>query len=121
MEVQGVDPVGQTKRVASYQEWYGAERWNQSDLSATRVGAPPKSQGTGLPTDADRFKRQLQEQLQAFDARLVFRVDDASGKLVAEVRDRETDELLRQIPPEYMMRIARVITEYLGLLVDERR
>lgn len=120
MEVQAISPVGQAKRLATVQEWYAAERRDLPDPSAVRVRASPKAEDTGFQTSADRFKEQLQERLRAIDARLMFKVDDPSGMLVAEVRDRFTGELLRQVPPEEMMRIARAVTEYLGLLVDER-
>ncbi|MGQ9674929.1 MAG: flagellar protein FlaG [Chloroflexota bacterium] len=121
MEIQAISPVGQAKRLATVQEWYAAEPREMPDLSAVRVTPPPKAEDTGFQTSADRFKEQLQERLRAIDARLMFKVDDVSGRLVAEVRDRATGELLRQVPPEEMMRIARAVTEYLGLLVDERR
>lgn len=37
---------------------------------------------------------------------LQFSVDEATGRTVINVRDKETDELIRQIPPEQILNLA---------------
>lgn len=56
-------------------------------------------------------------QLQAQDARLTFETDRESGKLVVRLKD-SSGKVIRQIPPDEMLRLARAIDQYLGLLVD---
>lgn len=62
----------------------------------------------------ENFKAQLQAQ----DARLSFEKDEASGKMVVRLKDSKTGKVIRQIPPEEMLRVARAIDQYLGLLID---
>jgi uncharacterized FlaG/YvyC family protein len=38
---------------------------------------------------------------------LTFRVDRQSRQLVMQIVNRETGELVRQVPPEYVLRLAR--------------
>lgn len=55
-----------------------------------------------------------------FSYQLQFHVDDATGRVVAEVVDRETGEIVRQVPPEHVLRIAMYVKMLLGQQVDQR-
>jgi len=48
---------------------------------------------------------------------LKFTVDDKTGTVVVRVVDTETDQLIRQIPSEEMLAIARNMEQMQGLLV----
>lgn len=57
---------------------------------------------------------------------LRFRIHEESGRVQVKVVDRETEEVLREIPPEYMLKISASIKEMLdnlhemvGVLVNE--
>ncbi len=62
----------------------------------------------------------LPEYFQIRDARLRFQKDDQSGKWVAQVVDVETGEVLRQVPPEELRRIAAALRQSMGLLINRR-
>ena len=49
-----------------------------------------------------------------------YRIDELSGRIVVEIRDGVTGELIRQVPPEEMLRVARSIQAFLGLQIDRR-
>ncbi|GAB6877614.1 flagellar protein FlaG [Thermaerobacter litoralis] len=55
-----------------------------------------------------------------FPYRLRFHVDDASGRLVVEVIDRDTGETVRQVPPEHVLQIAQYLETLAGRLLDDR-
>ena len=46
--------------------------------------------------------------------------DDASARLVLQVVDRATGEVIEQYPPEELLRFYAALRESLGALVDER-
>ena len=46
--------------------------------------------------------------------------DDASARLVLQVLDRATGEMIEQYPPEQLLRLYAALRESLGALVDER-
>ena len=47
---------------------------------------------------------------------LQFSVDEESGKTVIKVIDTETEEIIRQIPPEIILEIQKRLGETNGLL-----
>ena len=49
----------------------------------------------------------LNEYVQTVQRDLKFELDDASGKTVVTVVDRQTQEVIRQIPDEVALRLAR--------------
>ncbi len=53
----------------------------------------------------------LNEYVQTTSRTLNFQVDDESGKTVIKVYDRESDKLIRQIPNELVLELARRLNE----------
>ena len=51
--------------------------------------------------------------------RLSFFVDDETGKQGVRVIDAQTEEVVKQIPPEEILEIAKRLKEQLGILLDE--
>ena len=51
-------------------------------------------------------------------AQVVFQVDAGSGDVVIQVVDKESDEVIRQIPPEEVVALRERMAEMRGLLFD---
>ncbi|MGQ0501671.1 MAG: flagellar protein FlaG [Panacagrimonas sp.] len=49
---------------------------------------------------------------------LLFRVDEESGRLLVSVVDAQSGELLRQMPSEEALRIARMLDDHGARLID---
>ena len=49
-----------------------------------------------------------------------FSIDDATGKTIIKVIDKSTEEVLRQIPSEEMLTIAKALDDMKGLLVRQK-
>ncbi len=47
--------------------------------------------------------------------------EDETGRVIAQVKDAATGEVIRQIPPEEVLKVAKLIDQYLGLFVDRQR
>lgn len=69
----------------------------------------------------------LRESLQAANERLADRgtsismaVDRATNMVIVQVKDRDTGDTVRQIPPEAAMQVARNIDRLTGILVDKK-
>lgn len=54
---------------------------------------------------------QLNQHIQQIQRDLLFSVDDSSGRTVVQVVNSETDEIVRQIPSEEVLRILRHMQE----------
>ncbi len=92
-------------------------------IDVTKVKATEKS-GESLPvenvvkvaegTDIQKVENavsKLNEYVQSTSRTLNFQVDDESGKTVIKVYDRESDQLIRQIPNELVLELARRLNE----------
>ncbi len=59
------------------------------------------------PESLDKTISKLNDSLQNIQRNLKFSVDDGSGKIVINVTDKETDKVVRQIPSEEVLHLAR--------------
>jgi uncharacterized FlaG/YvyC family protein len=85
----------------------------------TGSGAAPSG-----PT-VEALRANLQESLRAANERLAERgtsvsmaVDRTTNTVIVQVKDRDTGDTVRQIPPETALRVARNIDRLTGILVD---
>ena len=63
-------------------------------------------------SDMNNLVRELHRELQ-------FSIDDESGETVIKVIDRETDEVVRQIPSEEVVRMRRRLQEAAGVIFQD--
>lgn len=80
-----------------------------------RPEAATRREQNPAPPDANRSERTLPI-YRDFD----YRLDEETGRIIVEVRDGLTGELVRQIPPEELLRVMRSVQEHLGIRVDRR-
>lgn len=85
-----------------------------SESSSARVAKPEVSQSERANAEAQQLASSvedavanLNEYVQSVQRDLQFRLDDQSGKTVITVLDRSTDEVVRQIPDDVAIRLAR--------------
>ncbi|MCP4595919.1 flagellar protein FlaG [Neptuniibacter sp.] len=62
----------------------------------------------------------LNEMMQSSQRSLSYSVDKASDKVVVQVRDFTTDQVVRQIPTEEALKFAESLDRMLGMLFDEK-
>lgn len=73
------------------------------------------------PRELEAAVSALNEHAQQLQRALQFSVDDQSGRTVIKVVDRETKEVIRQIPSEETLQIAaRLRAATAGLLVSDK-
>ena len=64
--------------------------------------------------DIQQAVSELNLHIQNIERDLFFSVDDSSGRTVVRVVNSETEEVIRQIPSEEVLRISRSIHEQMG-------
>lgn len=69
-------------------------------------------------TDIEKAVSYLNEYIQSYRRDLHFSVDDDSGRIVVKVVDRETNEIIRQIPSEEAMALASRMEKSNGILLQ---
>jgi flagellar protein FlaG len=55
----------------------------------------------------------------AFNRKLQFVVDHGSNQVIIKVIDKETDKVIKELPPEELQRLHRHLKEAIGLLFNE--
>lgn len=91
------------------------------DAPAPGVETQDATGGSESPAGFNPWMPPLPDQPRdAFSYQLQFHVDEATGRVVAEVVDRETGEIVRQVPPEHVLRIAMYLEMLLGQQLDQR-
>jgi len=55
----------------------------------------------------------------AFNRKLQFVVDHSSNEVIIKVIDKETDKVIKELPPEELQRLHSNLKEAIGLLFDE--
>lgn len=77
------------------------------------------------PESLAKVVEMVNEQPQIRNRSLQFSVDDSTGKMLVRVYDAETDELIRQFPPDELLALAERIQDVLaddsmGLMLQEK-
>jgi len=94
----------------------------KADGTDRAVEAPPRKAPAG-PIDAAQVHeavRKVKESLDPNATSIEFVVDADSHSIVVKVIDKQTRQLIRQIPSEEMLAIAKSVDKLEGLLVREK-
>lgn len=92
-------------------------------VNALTQGAQAESAGKDKNQDKEELNtvvKHMNDFLQMVRRAVEFKVDEDSGRLVVQVKDAETKQLIRQIPSEQMLQIAKQMDKLNGLLFEER-
>jgi flagellar protein FlaG len=81
-------------------------------VHSTATKKPNKDQIDGMVHD-------LNKSMQEIGTHVSFSVDTETNRTIIKVIDTTTKEVVRQIPPENMLRVSENITKLLGLMVDQ--
>jgi flagellar protein FlaG len=103
--VTGISGTGQSSNA------FGREE----AVEAVAVAAPVQPMARA---QLERAVAGLNEAAQSYRRSLRFSVDEDSGRTVIRVVDPETDEVVRQIPPEEVLNVARRMGDSAGALLQ---
>lgn len=105
VQARGMPSSGRTGRADDVQ------RAGEESLSASSLGMDQLKE----------IRDSLNEAMRPINIALDFEEREEMNDLVVKVLNRETDEVIRQIPPESMLKMAQRIEDLTGLLVDTWR
>lgn len=84
-----------------------------------KLSAVADEQDTGTELQV-AVKEALQDFVQSLQRNLEFSLDDSTGTVVVKVIARDSGEVIRQIPSETALELAKSMKDVNGLLFDER-
>ncbi|PRY77493.1 flagellar protein FlaG [Alkalibacterium olivapovliticus] len=82
------------------------------DTSFDRVQYEPQKE------QVQKWVDEAQSVLQRVNAQLSFKTHEGTGRTLVQVIDKETEEVIREIPPEKMLDMIAGIWQWSGLVVD---
>ena len=68
----------------------------------------------------DRALKDIKEFVSVVAQNLQFTVDKETGKTIIKVTDASTKEVIRQIPSEEILAIAKALDRFRGLLIEQK-
>ena len=74
----------------------------------------------GQKARAETYLREILHLTETFNKKLKFQVNKELGQVVVKVLDRQTDKLIKEIPPEELQKLHVRIKEAIGLIIDEQ-
>lgn len=90
----------------------------KSVQSLLATSSHPTSEST--PSQLQQALEEVQAVIQPVARDLLFSVDTDTGKTVVKIVDSATDEVIRQMPSEELIAIAKALDKLQGLLVKQQ-
>jgi flagellar protein FlaG len=111
--------IGDVKNISATKpiqiDQYDVSSHNSADVQ--RVSQSER----GLSTDEiEQIVSELNNFIQIFNTKIAFEIDKETRKTVLKIIDAQSDEIIRQIPPEELLAISKRISELLGLIINAR-
>lgn len=91
-----------------------ASRTQEANASKSKPGTPPTSE------QLNQAVKQIQDVIKQTANSLQFSIDEDIGVTVVKVIDTESKKVIRQIPSEEVMDIAKALDKLQGLLVKQK-
>jgi flagellar protein FlaG len=91
-----------------------------ASAALTQTAAPSTKDVQPSKPELEKAVKEVSDFVKSVNNSLQFSVDDDSGRTVVKVIDSGTKELIRQIPSEEMLTIAKALGSIKGLLVQQK-
>lgn len=73
------------------------------------------------PDEIKRAVDELNRLSGSSNEKVQFSLDDKTNRVIIKVMDRDTNEVISEIPGKYSIRLLEHFREYMGLFIDESR
>ncbi len=115
--------VGQEIRVRDSQKVGEAEKLPKFDKKVADLKESIELQETQAPKQApEQIKEviaRLENTLQDVEPKIELSVDEELNQVIVRILDKESGELIKQLPPEEVLELDRFFADQSGLLVNE--
>jgi len=98
------------------------ESVKQLQLNVENASEEPKKQQEDLDLSKamDSLKKTFERLSRFFKTEAQFTIERELNMIIIKIKDRDTGEIVRQIPPEVAVKIAKNLQELMGILFDEK-
>lgn len=92
---------------------------SSSGIEVDPLKAPEAVNKSAEAGEIEKAVKDVQDFVTGMNQNIQFSIDKESGKTIIKVIDRQTEQILRQIPSEEMLQIAKALGKLDGLLVKQ--
>ena len=99
------------------------ESVKQLQLNVEKASEEPKKQQNNdvdLSKAMDSLKKTFERLSRFFKTEAQFTIERELNMIIIKIKDKDTGEIVRQIPPEVAVKIAKNLQELMGILFDEK-
>jgi flagellar protein FlaG len=98
------------------------ESLKQLQLNVEKASEEPKKQQEDLDLSKamDSLKKTFERLSRFFKTEAQFTIERELNMIIIKIKDRDTGEIVRQIPPEVAVKIAKNLQELMGILFDKK-
>ena len=131
VQAQGVSvpkPVAQTKESSVETQSSTAQEAAQVDNTVSVVAeGQSKNNANGNSSEQQPSNEQLKRAVEQLNKNMVahseavFGIHEGTNRVTLKIVDKDTKEVLRELPPEKTLDMIAKVWEMAGILVDERR
>jgi len=125
-EIQPIDskpwvvPTADSKEVQAIPPVAKAEGGTTKSVGGDQTGSGNKSASGSDPNVDAQIAQQVNSYLQeSSDVELSYQ-QDGKGKMVVQVLDKSTGQVIRQIPPQNLLSIRQKLDDLSGILFDDK-
>ena len=97
----------------------GSENYDEAQRDRAQVQSDKEIAPEKIKSAVDDLNKQIKSNVK--HTSLSFKYHDETNRISITVRDDDTDEIIREIPPEKALDMLAKAWEMAGLLVDEKR
>ncbi|HUX07587.1 MAG TPA: flagellar protein FlaG [Acidobacteriota bacterium] len=125
MSTDGINPLvtllgnGDERFVVKDSDQTSARAEDPAVPTAERAGVEKQDQTQLATQQVEDITKVLNENARLFNISLQFRVDEDINRIVVSVFDKETEEVIRQVPPEALLQLSKSLDQMVGLLFNE--
>lgn len=130
VKVPEIQPIGLEQWIKTSGEFNKEELVKPVEESEGRVTKDATSNETGLEAQTKLLKmsldetkklaQEIQKYLSEINVSLSFDIDDKTNDIIVKVINRETGKLIRQIPPEELLKLRQKLEELVGVLLNKK-
>lgn len=117
MEIQS------TANSAAIEQFIGSASLSRVASQSNAAIKPPEAEVNEIEVtqaEAEQAVATVNLVVQVFNKDVEFSIDDATGINVVKVREKESDEVIRQLPLDAVIKFARTLESLQGLLIKQR-
>ena len=108
-----------SRNAAQTQKAYRASGAPVAREAVTRQANASVAEKDKLPENVKVATDQVRHYIQQFASELDFSIDEDTEKLVVKLMDKSTGEMLRQVPTEEILHVAKMLDKLQGLLYSD--